>query len=202
MGDRFNRGLGATIQRGEVTAYYPDGVHPELEKLAATDLSRIGEIEIAELRSVRQDCSTAETDISFVRRLTQGRLDIIGHEVQRRNGQATTGDLEDVLFDIPSILSDSPTPQRSTSRTLAIAEPSPDALKMVSELDRIVSPGQLGELGQLDQPDLMLLVDQLRSFESELSTVRRRLHEIIDSIQSEIARRYRDGEAFVDTLLQ
>jgi hypothetical protein len=42
----------------------------------------------------------------------------------------------------------------------------------------------------------------MRDFENDLSALRRRLHERIDALQAEIGRRYRDGEASVDSLLR
>lgn len=164
-----------------------------------TNLTNIG---LADLRSERAECSSAETDVSFVRRLTQGRLDIIGHEVQRRNGGTETANLNEVLFEIPTILSDAPVTARAGQRAPDIDTPTESALKLSARLDQIVSPPQLSDVGQLDDDALVELVSKLEKFEHELSTQRRALHERIDSIQAEIVRRYRDGEASVDTLLE
>ncbi len=177
-------------------------MHTEIDRLTQTALTTLTEIALPQLRAERADCSSAETDISFVRRLTQGRLDIIGHEVQRRNGGTETAHLNEVLFEIPAILSDGQNKPRAGGRAPEIDGPTESALKLSSELDQIVSPKQLSDVGNLDDAALGELIEQLQNFEHELSTQRRQLHERIDAIQTEIVRRYREGEASVDTLLE
>ena len=183
-------------------AKYAVVVHPQLENLAATDLSVLPSIAITDLRSKRSECVGAETDISFVRRLAQGRLDIVGHEVQRRAGGSEGGDINEILFEMPTILSDGQSTNRPGSHAPRIDEPSATALELVDRLDQIVSPAQLSDLGELQDSELSGLVRDVQSFEQELSTMRRDFHRAIDGIQAEIVRRYRDGEASVDTLLQ
>lgn len=165
---------------------------------------------IDRLRSIRGELSAAESDVSFVRRITQGRLDIVGHEVDQRAGTAkpaAAGDPSKLLFDMPDILTDAdgPTGQRKSGgsgRAVAVLEPGEIALSMVEELDGIVSPSQLTGIQAVGQAEMADLFDALRQFEIELSSIRRELHDRIDTIQDEIARRYRDGEASVDALLQ
>ncbi len=160
------------------------------------------------LRGIRTELTQAEGDVSFVRRVTQGRLDIVGHEVERRGGAPTTPDLDPastLLFEMPGILTDAESPggtSRASSKAVAIIEPGQIALTMVQQLDGIASPSQLTGIQGVDEGQLSDLFGALREFELELSGVRRTLHDHIDAIQDEIARRYRDGEATVDALLQ
>ena len=44
-----------------------------------------------------------ETEVSYVRRLTQARIDILEAEIERR---ATGGSLEDLIARLPQILAD------------------------------------------------------------------------------------------------
>ncbi len=167
------------------------------------------------LRSIRVQLNEAESDVSFVRRVSQGRLDIVGHEVERRSGDdgqssgASTGDTpSSLLFEMPDILTDddaagqSPRSAGAVGRPVAVLEPGQIALAMVETLDGIASPSQLSGIQTVHEADLADLFDALREFELELSSIRRQLHDRIDTIQDEIARRYRDGEATVDALLQ
>lgn len=166
---------------------------------------------MAELRETRTECQTAEADVSLIRRVTQGRLDIVGHEVRRREGSTTdAGDIAGLLYDLPEILTaDAPAPApgaegdapRAGRRQVQIGEPGPVAHELASALDAIASPAELSGLESRRAGELRELFEQIRSFEVELSGVRRQLHERIDSIQAEIGRRYRDGEASVDSLL-
>ncbi len=165
------------------------------------------------LRSIRVELAAAEADVSFVRRVTQGRLDIVGHEVDRRSGgEDTVTDLDNpssLLFEMPDILADdvagaAPGPRSAgvVGRAVSVLEPGPIALGMIESLDGIASPSQLSGIQAVDQAAMADLFDALREFELELSSIRRQLHDRIDTIQDEIARRYRDGEATVDALLQ
>lgn len=189
---------------------YPCRVHADLQRLLAADLlADFGTKPLDRLRNIRVELTAAEGDVSFVRRVTQGRLDIVGHEVDRRSG-ADTGSANDdaaatLLFDMPDILTDAasqPARGGAGGRAVPVLEPGQLALSMVEELDEIASPSQLSGIQAVEQAELADLFGALREFEVELSSFRRELHDRIDTIQDEIARRYRDGEASVDALLQ
>lgn len=204
-------------------------MHADLQRLMAPKmLDDLRAQQLPRLRDLRVQLTQAEGDISFVRRVTQGRLDIVGHEVARRERRAVGGAAEDdegpqvtsasgLLFDMPDILTDidrttSATPASSPdledvphtmpSRMVQVMEPGEIALALIEDLDQVASPGDLARVEQLGQGELADLFDRLRTFEVDLSSARRTLHDRIDRIQDEIARRYRDGEATVDSLLQ
>ena len=186
-------------------------VHADLQQLLAKDmLPDITAVPLDDLRALRTRCSAAEGDVSFVRRVAQGRLDIVGHETRRRSGATDTEpEMAGLLFDLPEILSDSASGPAGAgamgssggARPIVIHEPGMVAHTLVSQLDAAGSPAELASLDGLDDDRLFTLMETLRTFEVDLSTTRRRLHERIDSIQNEIARRYRDGEASIDSLL-
>ena len=58
---------------------------------------------IEELRTKHAECVELETEVSYVRRLTQARIDILEAEVQRRS---SGGSLEDLISRLPQILAD------------------------------------------------------------------------------------------------
>ncbi len=157
-----------------------------------------------DLRRLRTRCTEVEADVSLARRVVQGRLDIIGHEVRRRSGDAdAAAALPSLLFDLPSLMTDEPRAGRGAAggRAVSITAPGDVAHELVARLDEVASPGRLTSVSSLPDPDLADLLGKMRAYEQELSTVRRRLHERIDALQAEIGRRYRDGEATVDSLL-
>jgi hypothetical protein len=178
-------------------------VHVDLQRLLAKDLvPDVTAVPLDDLRRLRVECSLAEGDVSFVRRVAQGRFDIVGHESRRRSGASDSApDLSGLLFDLPDILSLGTSSASPGNRMLAIHEPGVLAQSLMAELDQAASPRDLTSLEQLGDDRLSQLLEGLRDFEVDLSTNRRRLHERIDSIQGEIARRYRDGEASIDSLL-
>lgn len=192
-------------------AGYPEPVHADLQRLLARDLlPDVTAVPLTDLRQLRVACSEAEGDVSFVRRVAQGRLDIVGHEARRRSGADDAApERSALLFDLPDILSlGAPAASGSGAgagpgqgRMLAIQAPGALAHDLLGDLDRAAAPTELTALEQLSDDRLAALLEALRAFEVDLSTSRRRLHERIDTIQGEIARRYRDGEASIETLL-
>ena len=55
---------------------------------------------------------------------------------------------------------------------------------------------------ELTNDQLETIADQLESLEHDVSDLRRAMFDRIDALQAELTRRYRDGEASVEELLQ
>ncbi len=174
-----------------------------LDKLLASDsLDGLTTRPISELRTIRVSCAGAESDVSLVRRLAQGRLDIVGHELQRREGAPNTAvDVAELLFELPEILSADSGSAGGGGRAVSVGAPGAIAHELVAQLDAIASPTDLSGIEKRRDGELRELFERIRAFELELSSSRRGLHERIDAIQAEIGRRYRDGEATVDSIL-
>src|ERR1700730_4751752 len=77
---------------------------------------------VDELRSMHSECLELETEVSYVRRLTQARIDIIEAELERR---ATGGSLEDLINALPQILSD-PGPRATPASSRLPMKMAPD----------------------------------------------------------------------------
>ncbi len=73
--------------------------------------------------------------------------------------------------------------------------------ELEAELDGIVEAGHLADLPSVDDDRLHAMTDELAAFERKVSQHRQDLFERIDALQAEITRRYKTGEASVDTLL-
>ncbi|MHB1444175.1 MAG: RsiG family protein [Acidimicrobiales bacterium] len=154
---------------------------------------------MAQLRAARSELQEAEGAISYLRRLVQGRLDIVAAERQRRTGGFDGGGAADLLEQLPGILADSGS--RSGNRLLSQFEPGDMAAGLVAELDRNIDPAQLTDLPALSDEVLAELTDSMAVIERQLSDSRRAIHDRIDRFQAELVRRYQSGEASVDSLL-
>jgi len=152
-----------------------------------------------EVRATRAALQQAEMALSYVRRLVQGRLDIV--EAERR-GRAEGEDArwEDPVQRLPEILGDTTRPAGPGRLPMQI-DPGDEASELVAELDRAVDPSRLTDLGALSESELDEVAQQLRDVEREVSGQRRALHEMLDALQAELVRRYRSGEASVEALL-
>jgi hypothetical protein len=164
----------------------------------------LGDLEqqaIADVRQMRTECQEIETGLSYLRRLIQGRLDIVGAERQRRAEGREPGDLSDLISQLPEILSDR-TRSPGVGRLPQLLAPGETEPEMTARLDAILGHRDLESLPKLDDDDLDRMHNELDTLEREVSDLRRKVFDRIDTLQAEITRRYRTGEANVETLLQ
>lgn len=156
---------------------------------------------MSDVRAMRAECQEIETGLSYLRRLVQGRLDIVGAEQQRRRAGADPGDLAELISQLPEILADR-TRAPGLGRLPQLLTPGEIDPDFTARLDAIVGDHDLESLPTLGDADLGQIHDDLEAFEKEVSGTRRQLFDRIDALQAEITRRYRTGEASVETLLQ
>jgi hypothetical protein len=197
----------APVSQNEQTA---EGMMtPDLEAVIAPEyVSGLEQLDITEVRARRTRCQQVENATSYVRRLAQGRLDIIGAELARRNSGEDAGELSDLIEKLPGILADGPSSATSSIGPAASARPplelEPDRTvvdSLTAQLDRICPMADLGAILELGAEALASLCDQVGSFEQDVSLQRRRLHDAIAALQSEITRRYMSGDENVESLL-
>ena len=72
---------------------------------------------------------------------------------------------------------------------------------IVSELDEILTPSELGRIAELDGAQLVTAAARIGDLERDLSAARHEMHRRIDRVQDELVGRYRSG-ATVDDLLR
>ena len=174
----------------------------ELDRILDPDyLGDLPSRPLEELRAMRAQCQELEVGLSYLRRLAQARLEIIGSELGRRVEGGDRTDPSDLIGTLPEILSDrvrAPAAGRLPQHTA----PSDSEQELCHELDTIVDADRLTALPELSEDQVRQLSDELSQFEQEVSGKRRELHQRIDALQAEITRRYRTGEASVETLLR
>ena len=173
----------------------------ELDRILADDyLAGLAGLGLAAIRERRAECQLVETQLSYLRRLVQGRHDIATGEIDRRRQGGSPDDVADLVDRLPEILADrihAPGPGRMPS----MMEPGELHGRLVSELDAITEAAALDNPDQVTDGDLARAAEQLAALELEVSTLRRALFDRIDALQAELTRRYRDGETTVDDLL-
>ncbi len=176
----------------------------DLDTLTSPEyLADLGSRSIGQIRAMRAECQQLENDLSFVRRMAHGRLDIVGGEVGRRRRGAAPTDATELVDQLPTLLGEHQAGRGSSRpRPPQALEPSPAADQLAVELDEIVTTGQLTALCDLGDDQVSQLIDRLQAFETRISKQRRALHETIDAVQREIVERYRSGEASVDAILE
>ncbi|HEX4904580.1 MAG TPA: hypothetical protein VFU93_03950 [Acidimicrobiales bacterium] len=153
-----------------------------------------------ELRAKRAESQAIETGLSYLRRLAQGRLDIVAAEQRRRAEGGEPVDAEGLVASLSDILGDHLIAP-GNGRLPQLLSPDLDAFD-TGPLDAIAGPTRIANLADCSDDDLADLVEKLSAFEAEVSAERRTLFATIDALQAEITRRYKTGEASVESLLQ
>lgn len=161
----------------------PEHVQPDFDAL-----------HLPELRAVRRGAQLEEADLSYVRRLLQGRIDILRAELARR--MAPTSPLLDLL---PQILVDGPSRHRSSARHVTVGTPHNEAYRQVAE--DMLAEVSLSDLTARTDGELHDAMGRLVYCEQRVSRRRQSLQRTADGCGAEIARRYREGEAQVEDLL-
>jgi hypothetical protein len=161
--------------------------------VTVTEMPDPTELSLDELRGLRQQLQLEDDAVSYARRVAQARLDLLKSEATHRSESSAA----EPTAELRSVLSQHLTggPARPPRPTADLSD-HPLAL----ELDEICSAGGFGHLKQLDDAELAELTDAIATFESRVSSDRRARFDRLDALSAELVRRYRDGEADVDTL--
>jgi hypothetical protein len=171
----------------------------QLEHLLSPDyLEGLSERSLEEVRSMRAECQEAETAVSYLRRMAQGRLDIV-HAYLDREGEDSIADLDSLIEQLPEIISGGPQRPAGPGRLPSHMSPDMDG-DFASEVDKVLNADAIAELPTMDRDSLLELGRRLGEIESRSSNERRALHERIDKLQAEIVSRYKTGEASVEGL--
>lgn len=149
--------------------------------------------ELRELRQMREECREGETEISFERRLCQGRIDILSAELDRRSGRRGN----DLVARLPQILAgddlhsdDKPLPDRAPDFSIPRNADIPRR-----RVEEIVGEQTLSRMASIPTDEIKAIIESLAEHERDLSERRHEIHRVMDRIQSEIVRRYTSGEA-------
>ncbi len=164
-------------------------------------LGDLASLPMDRVRAMRAECQEVETGLSLLRRIVQGRLDIVGMELTRRAEGGHPADLPDLIAHLPEVLSDR-TNAPGVGRLPQIMAPGELPADLEAELEALTGAGRRSDLPSLDDSELRGLADSLEAFEHKVSGQRQALFDRIDALQAEITRRYKTGEATVDALLQ
>lgn len=185
-------------------------------------------LRLPELRTLRRDAHRDEADLSYVRRLLQGRIDILRAELARRGGlrapSATSGSAlvsglgtspglrsalgreagaasgeASVVDRLPEILADAPARHRSSARHVTVGTPHGEEYRRLAA--DMLAEVELSDLDARTDDELDAGMGRLVRYEQQVSRRRQLLQRTADDCSAEIARRYREGEAQVDDLL-
>jgi len=168
--------------------------------LEPTYLDGVDDLSVDDIRRMRAECQEAEAALSYLRRLIQGRLDIVHAYIERPAG-TDAPDLSSVVDNLAGILA-GPGRAGGPGRNPVLHTPDTEEMAgLTVGLDEILGADDIGRLGHIDDAELADLAGRLRDLENRVSAERRGLHERIDTLQAELVERHKSGRASVDGLL-
>jgi hypothetical protein len=151
-------------------------------------LAGLAALPIDELRRRRDECLAEREYLSMLRRLVQGRAEILQAELTSR-GTDNAGPLIDRLA---SILTADDHPVSSRGEAVRVALPEDDALLARRRVERLVGDAALSDPQSLDDSTLGEVIEALVSEEHEVSGARGDVIRALDALQDELKRRYGD----------
>lgn len=141
---------------------------------------------VEDVSAMKAECTELETEVSFVRRLAQARIDILDAERDRR---ANGGSLEELIASLSKILADEgPRPSPSQAHLPQRMAPSPE-IEWTRGLEPLVGDSTLVRLPDLSDAELADAREQLSALEREVSGKRRALHDVLHTLEIELAER-------------
>ncbi len=170
--------------------------HLGLERLLADEyLKGLEEMSVAEVRERRDECDAVEDSLSVLRRLVQGKLDIVLADLERRAGGLSAGALARVVEQLPTILSEGGRSSSGRGRLRRNIAPDVNFRKLTAELDRIMDVDASAGILGLSEQEVRDIADALHDLEQKVSLRRTAVQDRIDNLQAEIVNRYKSGAA-------
>lgn len=156
---------------------------------------------IGDVRARRDEATEVETGLSYMRRMVQGRLDILLAEQQRRRQGGDVEDVGDLVARLPTILGDHVHAPGLGRLPTLLAPGDVDRAADEVAIEAILPSARLASLSDLPDDEIDQASHGLDDLERTISSQRREVFDVLDRLQREIVRRYRTGEASVDNLL-
>lgn len=159
-------------------------------------LDDLSTMPVKDLRAKRREAEQEEADLSYLRRLLHGRIDLVRAEQARR-----AGDGAPVVDELPSILGE----QRRGSRALnrvrhLVTEPS-RVDRRRRRVERLVADVDLSDVSARTDDELERVLRTYQAEERRVSEVRTAVQQVLDACADELTSRYASGEASVAELL-
>jgi hypothetical protein len=160
------------------------------------DPSYVGGLEalsLDDLRTRRDEVLAEREYLSLLRRLVQGRAEILKAELDRRGGLDQDEPLVERLSTI--LASEGHTPSRGEA--VRVGLPEEEMLLARRRVERLVADAGLSDPGALDDDQLSRAVGALATEEHEVSQSRTHVLDVLDRLQDELKRRYKEDPSLV-----
>ncbi len=143
---------------------------------------------LEDVRARRDECMAEREYLSLLRRLVQGRAEILKAELASRGSSGDDRPLVDRLSEI--LASDQPATSRGEAMRVSL--PEEEMLLARRRIERLVADAGISDPSELDDDRLKEAVEVLAGEEREVSEQRGDVHRVLDALQDELKRRYKE----------
>ena len=145
--------------------------------------------DLEEIRALREECLAEREYLSLLRRLVQGRAEILKAELDGRGADEDRGSLVDRLAGI--LAGDEPVGS-GRGEALKIGIPEEELLLARRRIERLVADAGMSDPQSLANDELAEAVDILAREEQAVSETRAAVIAVLDTVQDELKRRYKE----------
>lgn len=165
--------------------------HRRIDRIReATYLEGLADLTLEELRVRRDECLAEREYLSLLRRLVQGRAEILRAELESR---ASTQDLGPLVDRLGQVLGGGEEHQSgSRGEAVHVGLPDDEMLLARRRIEALVSDAGISDPGSLDDERLESAVETLAAEERVVSDDRTTVLHVLDALQDELKRRYKD----------
>jgi hypothetical protein len=162
-----------------------------IDQVRAPDfIADLESMPITELRAKRTLCDGLDKEYAYYRRMLHGRMDLLSFELRRRSGD----EQRTLIEALPEILSGPHGAPNPGARLMGIElPPLPDVGRRA--LDKVMGDDFVSHISDYSVDELEEIRRRLADAEHALAEDRRIVYESYDKLQTELARRYREGLA-------
>ena len=168
-----------------------------IDRVLAEDfLDGLTSAALTDVRAMRAEAEQEEVDLSYLRRLVQGRMDVIRADLAHRDDASSRG----LIAGLTKLFADEArTPARGLGRHSTLEPSRTDSHRRYVEA--LMADVNLSDVSARTPEELAHSMTVLRDEEQKISVKRRDVQSVMDACSAEITRRYREGEAHVAALL-
>jgi len=159
-----------------------------------TYVDGLRELSLDDLRARRDECLAEREYLSLLRRLVQGRAEILQAELETRVGG---GDHASLVERMSTILAGDEPQTASRGEAVRVGVPDDELLLARRRIERLVADAGISDPTALDDERLTGAVELLTAEEREVSSARAHVIGVLDTVQGELKRRYKDDPSLV-----
>jgi len=149
------------------------------------------DLSIEEVRERRDDCLAEREFLSYLRRLLQGRLEILRDERAART-EGRSPDERPIEEKLAELFAQETPQGPGRGEALRVELPEEEMMLARRRVERILNTAAFSNPGALSDEDLASAIESLEAEERDVSDTRRTVLDLHDVLQDEVKRRYRD----------